>query len=49
MEYARTALCGRGSGGRRTRFSAMSYPYLQHQQLVLDLARFFDKYAERMN
>jgi hypothetical protein len=30
------------------RLSAMSYPKLNHQRQVLDLAKFFDKHADRM-
>ena len=42
----------RAAGGAQVadelRLSAMSYPDLRHQRQVLDLARFFDKHASRM-
>lgn len=43
-------MCVGGAGmADELRGSAMSYPNLGHQRTVLDLARFFDKHADRMD
>jgi hypothetical protein len=40
---------GGGQLADELRLSAMSYPNLRHQRKVLDLAKFFDKHAGRMD